>query len=169
MCYIRYLSCCVLLVCASFLIGCSDFKAIECPPKVLVLKNFDNAYPAFANNYDLSLKATINTADSLSLTGNIGLKRTVENLREKLNQETIRFQDLLKSAYIGYVGEICRPNSELRERYWDLLGEMNQKTSELDALRLRLASLKSSSNTGASAEAEDVLEEFMEEYFLQAN
>lgn len=123
-----------------------ETKTIYCGPDktnpVNVFINPSNAFPTFAKDYNLKLNAGIEVLDSLKtipqLKGSAGTdyNTKIVELREKLNQESIRMEMIMKSNFLAYNMKPC--DSAVNRDYFALLKMMAEKNSELEKFKAGL-------------------------------
>ena len=124
----------------------SETEIIYCGPNhtkpVVVFKNPTKAFPAFAQEYKANINASLDVIDTLQkspaikVNGQLGLETKVIELRERLNQESIRMESIMKSNFLAFNARPCDPIAS--KQYYDLLTLMAQKNEELEKLRLEL-------------------------------
>ncbi len=102
-----------------------------------VFKNPSKAYPAFAQNYQFNYKVGLESLGALTDSSNGGnissdAKKEVIHLREKLNQDNIQFENLLKSAFYAYNANPC--DVQTSKNYWEIVAKMANRISVLQEL-----------------------------------
>jgi hypothetical protein len=131
----------IFMISIEFIGCCSDkFTTLTCADgnPVRVLKDVQDAYPQYAYSYDLGVKANIDVINKVNIGTDIGYKETLDTLRQSLNQESSRIQQLL----IGVATEIeAAPCDKVhRDKMDDLLSQIADETSELNKLSESLKS-----------------------------
>lgn len=133
----------ISFLCIIIIIGCSgNLKVLKCPPNdepVVVLKNIDKAYPVYAVSYNSNLIATLRALDSLQVSVDAVLVKKIEELREKLNQESSRVEMHLKTSLLALQTTPC--DLKVRNEFWNLLNKINENAIELNELSKRLKQL----------------------------
>lgn len=124
-------------------ISCSPMREGFCDntktEKYFVYKNPQKFYPQFANDWEMALKSTvdilnrIDTAKGIKAGGDLSMKRKVVQLREKLNQENIYMENLMKSAFIAYNTSPCDPTT--KHRYFSILETMTKNSNIMKELK----------------------------------
>lgn len=109
---------------------------------VTIFKNPDEAFPAFANGYKVKLQSGVNLLDTLTkATGNINagsdIQSEIVELREKLNQDNIRMENLMRASFYAYNSRPCDP--EISRRYLNMLDTLAQKITELEKFKASIA------------------------------
>jgi hypothetical protein len=115
-----------------FLFGCTPFTVLYCPPDrepVTVLKDVNKAYPVYAVSYDANLQAAFNELTQLQISASGALKTQITSLRQQLDQESSRIQDLLKTAVLGMQATPCDPTA--RANFWAALKETNDNAVKI--------------------------------------
>ena len=102
---------------------------------IRVFKNPSKAFSVFAQDYEFNFNTGVKVLDSASNNGNISIeaKKGIKEFREKLNQENIQFENLLKTAFYAYNQDGC--NEEVKRKYWDILNTMSEKILKLEKLK----------------------------------
>lgn len=105
---------------------------------VFIFRNPTKAFPVITQDYALNVKAGMEALNKLtdsSETGDIDLsvKKEVIEMREKLNQDNIQFENVLKSAFFAFNSHPC--DSLVCSMYFSLVKEMAQKVIELQQLK----------------------------------
>lgn len=104
----------------------------------VVYKNPDDAFPSFATGYNIKLEAGVNLMDTLTKAANdinagSEIKTEIVELREKLNQDNSRMQDLMKSCFLAYHMRPC--NAEASKQYFDMLDTLISRITKLEELK----------------------------------
>jgi len=118
---------------------CPDGRPVSFPKsETCALK----AYKEAVKDFNVNLKATVNVAEKVTVgVDKLEVKNESKLLKEKLNQRSIRLQEILKSSYLGLVRDPCG----FSERHSKLLESVNIFNSELEELTIKLeAQLKES-------------------------
>ena len=121
----------------------SKTEFIYCGPDksnpVQVYINPEEAFPAFATRYQVELNAGVALLDTLSKTmpasGSAGseIRTEIVELREKLNQDNIRMENLLRASFYAYNSRPC--DAEVSRRYLNMLDTLAYKITELEKLK----------------------------------
>jgi hypothetical protein len=100
------------------------------------------AYKESVKDFNFNIKATVNVAEKVTVgVDKLEVKNESKLLKEKLNQRSIRLQEILKSSYLGLVRDPC----QYSDRHAKLLESVNIFNSELEELTIKLeAQLKES-------------------------
>ena len=120
-----------------FLQGCCTTKQVPCPDgrPVTYQKNIrcaEKAYKDAVKDFEINLKAAIDVLEKLNINiANLEVKNKSVLLKDKLNNESIRYQDALKSSYLALSYDPCT-NSE---RHYKLLESLTQRNYDLLELR----------------------------------
>lgn len=117
---------------------CGPDKSIP----VSVFKNPSKAFPAFSADYTVKLNAGVTLLDTIknvvnangTTSSEINTKAT--DLREKLNQENIRMENLLKANFYAFNTNPC--DSFIRRKYFSILDTLTLKITEIEKLRAEL-------------------------------
>lgn len=129
-----------------FLRNTSNTRVEYCGPNhtdpVTIFTNPDQAFPSFASAYQVKLNAGVNLLDTLSkATGDINagteIQTEIVELREKLNQDNIRMENLMRSSFYAYNSRPCNP--EVSKRYLDMLDTLTQKITEIEKFKASIA------------------------------
>jgi hypothetical protein len=131
---------CFCLFC--IIVGCAPTKTVYCPPDrtpVIVLKKPENAYPVYAKEFDSSIKMTLEILNKVKPTTEVSLKNKIVELRNKLDQESIRMEVLVKTYYLVFNSRPC--DQVVRDKFYDFLDEIARKNYELEKLRLELMNI----------------------------
>jgi len=121
--------------------SCCQFKTVTCTDgnPVNIPKNsrcLQKETDATAHEFDVKLKATVDVLTKVQVTAdNIEVKNKVIELKEKLTNETQRFQSLLLASTNALMLTPC--NSA--KAHADLLQTMSKNQTELEQLRIELA------------------------------
>lgn len=107
---------------------------------VKVFKNPTKAFPNFAEEFNNKITFLESITDSLTNTGkfklSLDLNSKVIELKEKLNQESIRMEMIMKSNFLAFNNSPC--DTVVSKKYYELLNIMAQKNNELENLRMKL-------------------------------
>jgi len=125
--------------CGTRMATCPDGRPVSFPKsETCALK----AYKEAVKDFNVNLKATVNVAEKVTVgVDKLEVKNESKLLKEKLNQRSIRLQEILKSSYLGLVRDPCG----FSERHSKLLESVNIFNSELEELTIKLeAQLKES-------------------------
>jgi len=107
------------------------------PARIFV--NPEKAFPSFATAYTVKLNSGINLLDTLNQSASIGgnadseIQTEIVELREKLNQDNIRMENLLKVLFYAYNGRPC--DADVSKRYFNLLDTLTFKITEIEKLK----------------------------------
>lgn len=122
----------------------SNTRITYCGPNktnpVSIFVNPDQAFPSFASSYNVKLQAGVNLLDTLSIatggTVNAGseVQTQIVELREKLNQDNIRMENLMRACFYAYNSRPCDP--EVSRRYLNMLDTLALKITELEKLKI---------------------------------
>lgn len=144
----------------------SNTELIYCGPDktnpVRVFINPEQAFPAFATGYQVKLNAGVALLDTLSKAvppnGSAGseIRTEIVELREKLNQDNIRMENLMRASFYAYNGRPC--DAEVSRRYLNMLDTLAYKITELEKLKAAvttpaLVTIDTSSHTPADTAA----------------
>ena len=104
----------------------------------IVFINPDEAFPSIASGYTVKLQAGVNLLDTLNKAAsdvNAGseIQTQIIELREKLNQDNIRMENLLKASFYAYNSRPCNP--EIAKRYQDMLDTLGKQVTEIENLK----------------------------------
>ena len=126
-----------------FMRNTSDTRIAYCgegkTKPVTVFVNPTEAFPSFATTYQVKLRAGVNLLDTLSKVTGTGVDASSEvqtqivELREKLNQDNIRMENLMRACFYAYNGNPCDP--EIARRYLNMLDTLTLKITELERLK----------------------------------
>ena len=117
-------------------------KTVYCGPNntdpAIVFINPDEAFPSIATGYTVKLQAGVDLLDTLNkAAGNANAGSEVQTqiveLREKLNQDNIRMENLLKASFYAYNSRPCNP--EIAKRYQDMLDTLGKQVAEIENLK----------------------------------
>jgi|GEM_PF-3699916 len=117
-------------------------RTLYCGPDktdpAIVFKNPDDAFPSFASGYNVKLEAGVNLMDTLKeaasdINAGSEIQTEIVELREKLNQDNIRMQELMKSCFLAYHTRPCNP--EASKRYFDMLDTLISRITNLEELK----------------------------------
>lgn len=117
-------------------------RTVYCGPDktdpAIVFINPDEAFPSFATGYTVKLQAGVDLMDTLSKAAsdiNAGseIQTQIIELRERLNQDNIRMENLLKASFYAYNSRPCSP--EIAKRYQDMLDTLGKKITEIENLK----------------------------------
>lgn len=105
---------------------------------VTIFINPDQAFPAFANTYSVKLQSGVNLLDTLTKATNginagSEIQSQIVELREKLNQDNIRMENLMRACFYAYNSRPCDP--EISRRYLNMLDTLAQKITELEKFK----------------------------------
>lgn len=125
-----------------FVRNTSNTRITYCGPNktnpVSIFVNPDQAFPSFASNYQVKLQAGVNLLDTLSIAtgGNVSseVQTEIVELREKLNQDNIRMENLMRACFYAYNSRPCDP--EVSRRYLNMLDTLALKITELEKLKV---------------------------------
>jgi len=159
----------ILLVIAIALQSCSTTK--YCGPNktnpVKVYNKQNKHYKDVARTFDASVKGTINTSNSLgnkvdisNIDASLGTKLT--NLKEALNQNTTRFNDLLFRAAEAYNSRPC--DTVVRDRYFGVLDSVTSYLASLAEIEAKVKQAIDNTNMGSAdtAELKSKIDEFIQ-------
>lgn len=110
--------------------------------KYFVYKNPQKFYPQFANDWEMSLKGTvdilnqIDTSKGIKAGSDLLLKKKIVQLRNKLNQENIYMENLMKSAFIAYNTSPC--DQTTKQKYFSILETMTKNSNIIKELKSSL-------------------------------
>ena len=119
---------------------------------VTAFKNPTRAFPAFVNEYHASAKTAINLLDTLkskapgTISADVDYDTKMANLREKLDQDNIRMENILKASFFAFNANPC--DDQIKQHYLALLDTMAAKTLELERFR---ASITHSTEKGGGS------------------
>jgi len=117
-------------------------RTVYCGPDntdpAIVYKDPQDAFPSFATGYNVKLEAGVNLMDTLNKAAsdiNAGseIQTEIVELREKLNQDNIRMQELMKSCFLAYHTRPCNPDAS--KRYYDMLDTLISRITKLEELK----------------------------------
>lgn len=130
----------ILLMSTLLFWNCCNTRSVTCangqpvfPPRSqqCALK----AYKESVKDFNFNLKATLDVAEQVTLgVDNLEIKNESKLLKEKLNQRSIRMQDILKSSYLDLVINPCESSKEHRK----LLESVNIFNKDLEELTIKL-------------------------------
>lgn len=111
---------------------CPDGRPVSFPrSEKCAKKNYQDAVKEFSFN----LKGSLDAVDQITASvDNLEVKNEAKLLREKLDQQSIRLQEALKSSYLGLVRDPCGSS----ERHFKIIESVNAKSFELQKLQAEL-------------------------------
>lgn len=120
---------------------CPDGRPVTYPKNA---KCAMKAYEEVSKDFQLNLKSTVDVLDKVNLDiANLDVKNKTVMLRDRLNQESIRFQEALKSSFLAIASDPC----ENSKRHYKLIESVTAKSFALDQLK---ASLQQSTSEGSA-------------------
>lgn len=141
-----------------FLRNNSNTQITYCGPDktdpVRTFVNPEQAFPAFATGYQVKLQAGVSLLDTLNKAASTGanagseIQTQIVELREKLNQDNIRMENLMRAIFYAYNGRPCNP--EVSKRYFDMLDTLAYKITELEKLKASLLQPQKGNNSSDS-------------------
>lgn len=130
----------VFTSCDTIKMKCSDGRT------VLSYRHPEKRYAEFVKVNDNKFKGAINILDKVKIADlDLSTKTTVTELRDKLNNESSRFEIIAKSAYYNFNQDPCNPNQE----YYKMLGRL----ADLETLKATLESTIYSGGVGGLDDA----------------
>jgi signal recognition particle GTPase len=139
--------------------SCSPFKEGHCDINggrpYLVYKRPEKFYPVIANDWSATIKGTIGLLNQIDTVKNkdtnveIDMKKKVVELREKLGQENIKIENVVKSAFIAYNISPC--DESARQKYFALLEAITHNANVAREVTSKLTE-KSKSNSSITTE-----------------
>ena len=113
------------------LISCKEgnVRSEKCPDgePIFVIKNIEDAYPAYVREYDASLTATEEILSKAQASATLKIK--VVKLRQDLDQERAELEIRQKSAIMALQTTPC--DKAVRENAWKVLGDIKTKTTQI--------------------------------------
>ncbi len=138
-----------------FMLTNNETKTVYCgqdnSKPLTVFKDPTKAFPGFVSDYDVSAKASLATIDELQksepnlLNADMNFKRKVQQLREQLNQDNIRMENILKASFYAYNSDPC--DDKIKERYQNLLDTLALKMTELERFKASVTISKEKGGT----------------------
>ncbi|MGC4038712.1 MAG: hypothetical protein QM764_22300 [Chitinophagaceae bacterium] len=120
-----------------------ETRTLYCGPgennPVTVFINPTKAFPAFAEDYSVKLNSGVTLLDTLRNQGNATATISTEinthivELRDKLNQDNIRTENLLKANFYAFNNTPC--DTFIRKKYYSFLDSLSYKINEIEKLR----------------------------------
>lgn len=138
-----------ILVVFSLLISACSEKVIYCGENktnpVVIRKKPEKAYKEFAKEYSTTVGTNIKYLDVLSL-GDVSIdsKNQIISFREKLNQDNIKMQELLKASFFAFSQNPCEIS--LKEKHYALLEKLSAEKMIQSSIRTDLEKLTNSNN-----------------------
>lgn len=122
--------------------GCCTMKTVSCPdgrpvsiPKSQKCAN--KLYKDVSKEFSTSIKATVNVVDKVTVgLDSLGIGTKVVQLKDKLNNESIRMELILKTSYYGLLIDPC----ESGKAHNALLKDVAERNYKLEELRAQLQS-----------------------------
>jgi hypothetical protein len=122
--------------------GCCTMKTVSCPdgrpvsvPKSQKCAN--KLYKDVSKEFSTSIKATVNVIDKVTVgLDSLGIGTKVVQLKDKLNNESIRMELILKTSYYGLLIDPC----ESGKAHNALLKDVTARNYKLEELRVQLQS-----------------------------
>lgn len=125
----------ILLLLLVFISSCKTVHYCKSGEPVVIRKKVSKNYPPYVKTFEGSLKSNINVIDEIDITElDLQTKNSVTNLREKLNQLSTNWENILKSAFLAYSTTPC--DKDVRKKYFDLLESIKQEVSKLEELKI---------------------------------
>ncbi|MES2864031.1 MAG: hypothetical protein V4666_07930 [Bacteroidota bacterium] len=155
----------ILIVTTGFALSSCSTRLAKCPPdgrpvrfprsEKFALKAYQDA----VNDFNVNLKATVNVAEKVTVgVDKLEVKNESTLLKEKLNQRSIRLQDILKASYLGLATDPCL----FSERHFKLVESVNIFNKELEELTIKLeAQLKQSELSVKEKEIGSTLNDYL--------
>lgn len=135
---------------------CFDGRTVFHPKSLKCAERF---YKDAVKEFSMTIKATVNVADQVKVDlANLETKNKVNLLKEKLNNESIRMEILVKTSFYHLVMDPCG-ESQANDELLKLLAEKNY---EIEKLRIDMQ-VALDQNKG-DKEVEKVIEEFGKQY-----
>lgn len=118
-----------LLLLTFTLIGCSGSMSQTCPDgePIYILRNIEDAYPAYVREYDASLSAAEKAVSGAEVGATIKTKAV--RLREELDQANIAIQEQYKTVVIALQMTPC--DKEVRNKAMDFLVDIKSQTKRI--------------------------------------
>lgn len=156
----KKMSCNLLLISVILItaISCKTYKA-NCPPKLKVYKNLEDAFPVYAGHFQITLNNCLNYIDAIDDSFEAELKRDIVKLRQDLEQYNLRVKAITKSNYSDYRDGICDEN--IRMEFTKFRIKLTRVTEKIAELKFSLEDHASSFRTDSQKinEAKKKLEE----------
>lgn len=119
---------------------CCSMKTVSCPdgrpvsiPKSQKCAN--KLYKDVSREFSTSIKATVNVIDKVTVgLDSLGIGTKVVQLKDKLNNESIRMELILKTSYYGLLIDPC----ESSKAHNALLKDVTERNYKLEELRAQL-------------------------------
>ena len=143
----RHLLFCLLI----FVFNSCKTAHIKCPDgrTCIVSKHPEKSWPSYAKESQTTIKASIGILDKLKAENiDFNTKNSVVKLRQELDQMSLRFEIIAKSAYLGYNIDPCNNG----ERYWKIQDDL----MKLIDLTNNLTNLSQSGNMGTGIESKKI-------------
>jgi len=140
------------MACVGVMFSCSSTKTLNCgegKAPVQILKNPEKAYKKYqwAKSFEVNAKATIDVIDKVKVDeGNLTVKNKIENFREKITNETIRMEMLVRENAKAYNAGACY--KDVRDKFFEFQDYVTEKNTELEKLRIDLQKTINSSGIG---------------------
>jgi hypothetical protein len=126
------------------IVKCPDGRPVNVPKSQ---KCAGKLYKNVAKEFSTSIKATVNVVDKVTVgLDSFGLGIKAVQLKEKLNNESIRMELLLKTSYFGLLIDPC----EGSKAHQVLLKDVAERSYKLEELRAQLESIKSSKDVNVA-------------------
>lgn len=118
------------------IVGCYP-KQITCQTgePVILQKSADKLYRSYAKETETGVKGTISVLEDVAKLSDLDLsvKSKVVALRDKLDQYSSRFQEILKTQITMWYAAPCDKN--VREKCLNLLDQMSKDNTAMESLR----------------------------------
>jgi|GEM_PF-3658059 hypothetical protein len=118
--------------CGTRMATCPDGRPVSFPKSERCAAKI---YQDAVKDFNANLKATVNVVDKVTVgVDKLEIKNESKLLKEKLDQESIRLQETLKSSYLAITRDPCA-NSE---RHYKLVESVNSYNYKLQELKTKL-------------------------------
>jgi hypothetical protein len=114
------------------IIKCSDGNpaAIERDPSKL--------YAPYVKTTSFNMKAAIDVLDKVKATGlDVSITKNITELRDKLDNFSSRFEDLIKANFCDYNNHPC--DNDIKKHHTNFMDELSRQNFALETLRVTLA------------------------------
>lgn len=129
------------------LLSCSPTVKVVCSDGETYRQYKDPAknFPDYAKTFDDAVKVTLNVMDSINVTADITLKNKITEFREKLNQNNIIIQDLIKANFLMYNNAIC--DKDTRDHYYEFQKFITARVFQIAAANAELKTISDLKST----------------------
>lgn len=130
------------------MVGCCGYRVVTCPDSrpVNLPKSescSEKIYKDAVKQLDLNFKATVDIIEKIKVgVDNLNIKNDAVLLKEKLNQESIRFEAALKASFQAIRIDPCGNSAN----HYKLLESLSDKNYKLLEMKTQLSQLSTSTN-----------------------